>query len=106
MSAWERYQSRAAARPTDLHSRRLEDMRQSAQTNVDMQTHVLEMLIDHANMIDAIKFRVKEMQGFMDWAMTTHPTIFAEYKAVGELVEASGGGKGSFDEMLKEWVNT
>lgn len=104
-STWERYQSRAAMRPTDIHSRKMEDMRTAAQTNTDILTHVMEMLVDHANMIDAVKFRVKELQGFMDWATTTHPTIFAEYKAVGDLAQASGGNT-KLDKLLKDWTES
>lgn len=104
-STWERYQSRAAMRPTDIHSRKMEDLRTAAQSNTDMLAHVLEMLVDHANMIDAVKFRVKELQGFMDWATTTHPTIFAEYKAVGDLAQASGGNT-KLDKLLKDWTES
>lgn len=104
-STWERYQSRAAMRPTDIHSRKMEDLRTAAQSNTDMLAHVMEMLVDHANMIDAVKFRVKELQGFMDWATTTHPTIFAEYKAVGDLAQASGGNT-KLDKLLKDWTES
>lgn len=104
MSSWERYQNRAVMRPTDLHGRKMEDLRTAAQSNTDMLAHVLEMLNDHANMLDAVKFRVKELQGFMDWATTTHPTIFAEYKAVGDLAQASGNTK--LDKLLKDWTES
>lgn len=103
-TAWETYQNRSATRPSDLHGHKLEDMRTATQTNVDILGHVLEMLTDHANMIDAMKFRIKEMQGFMDWATTTHPTIFAEYKAVGDLAQASGNTK--LDKLLKDWTES
>ena len=104
-TAWDKYQNRAAVRPTDIHRSKMEDLRQTAQTNTDILAHVLEMLADHANMLDAMKFRIKELQGFMDWATTTHPNIFAEYKAVGDLAQASGGNT-KLDKLLKDWTES
>ena len=104
-TAWDKYQNRAAVRPTDIHRSKMEDLRQTAQTNTDILAHVLEMLVDHANMLDAMKFRIKELQGFMDWATTTHPNIFAEYKAVGDLAQASGGNT-KLDKLLKDWTES
>ena len=101
-SAWERYRDRPAARPKIHNGERISTMSDMAQEQDKLMADVKLMLSDHAHHIDTLKQQLKDMQGFMEWATTTHPMIFAEYKAVGDLVEVSGGGK-KLDKLLKEW---
>lgn len=86
-SMWERYQNRAAVRPSDRHTQKLGDMQIAANTNNEMLQQILEMLTDHAANIDALKMQIKEVQGFMDWASTTHESIFREYDALNNIGE-------------------
>jgi len=88
-TAWERYRDRPAARPKIQNGDRISSMTDLAQEQDKLMADVMLMLSDHANIIDALKQQLKDMQGFMDWATTTHPTIFAEYNAIGDLTEAS-----------------
>ena len=102
---WERYQSRAAIRPTDLHTRRVDDIRTAATTNTDILQNILEMLNDHAANIDALKSELKETKAFMDWAITTHEGILNEYNAVKDVVAATGSDA-SFNKLLEDWAKS
>ena len=88
-SMWERYRERPAARPRISNGERISTMTDLAQEQDKLMADVMLMLSDHANIIDALKQQLKDVQGFMDWATTTHPTIFAEYNAIENLTEVS-----------------
>jgi hypothetical protein len=102
---WERYQSRAAVRPSDLHARRVDDIRTAATTNTEILQNILEMLTDHAANIDALKAELKETQEFMNWAITTHEGILNEYNAVKDVVAATGSDA-SFNKLLEDWAKS
>jgi hypothetical protein len=75
-----------------------------AQEQDRLMGDVMTMLADHANIIDALKQQFKDMQGFMDWATTTHPTIFAEYNAVSDLADVASDGRVKLNKMIDEWT--
>ncbi len=102
---WERYQSRAAIRPSDLHARRVDDIRTAATTNTEILQNILEMLADHAANIDALKSELKDTKAFMDWATTTHEGILNEYNAVKDVVAATGSDA-SFNKLLEDWAKS
>jgi hypothetical protein len=102
---WERYKNRAAIQPTDLHNRKLDDIRTAATTNTDILHNILEMLVDHAANIDALKAELKETKEFMDWAITTHEGILNEYNAVKDVVAATGSDA-SFNKLLEDWAKS
>ncbi len=102
---WERYQSRAAVRPTGKHASALGDMQKVANTTNEMFEHILEMLTDHAANIDALKAELKETKEFMDWATTTHEGILNEYNAVKDVVAATGSDA-SFNKLLEDWAKS
>jgi hypothetical protein len=104
-TAWERYKNRAAIQPTDLHNRKLDDIRTAATTNTDILHNILEMLVDHAANIDALKSELKETKEFMDWAITTHEGILNEYNAVKEIAAvASSTGDPKLDKLIDDWI--
>ena len=102
---WERYQSRAAIRPTNKHVQAINDMRTATNTSHEMFEYVLEMLNDHAANIDALKAELKETKEFMDWAVTTHEGILNEYNAVKDIATvASSTGDPKLDKLLDDWT--
>jgi len=102
---WERYQSRAATRPSSKHVNALNEMQKVANTTNEMFEHVLEMLSDHAANIDALKAELKETKEFMDWAVTTHEGILNEYNAVKDIATvASSTGDPKLDKLLDDWT--
>jgi hypothetical protein len=102
---WERYQSRAAIRPSNKHVQAINDMRTATNTSHEMFEHVLEMLTDHAANIDALKAELKETKEFMNWVMTTHDGILNEYNAVKDVVAATGSDA-SFNKLLEDWAKS
>jgi len=102
---WERYQNRAAIRPTNKHVQAINDMRTATNTSHEMFEYVLEMLNDHAANIDALKQELKDTKEFMDWAITTHEGILNEYNAVKDVVAATGSDA-SFNKLLEDWAKS
>lgn len=102
---WERYQSRAAIRPSDLHARRVGEIKGATDTQAELLGHILGMLTDHAANIDALKSELKDTKAFMDWAVTTHEGILNEYNAVKDVVAATGSDA-SFNKLLEDWAKS
>ena len=102
---WERYQNRAAIRPTNKHVQAINDMRTATNASHEMFEYVLEMLNDHAANIDALKQELKDTKEFMDWAITTHEGILNEYNAVKDVVAATGSDA-SFNKLLEDWAKS
>jgi uncharacterized protein (UPF0305 family) len=102
---WERYQNRAAIRPTNKHVQAINDMRTATIASHEMFEHILEMLNDHAANIDALKQELKDTKEFMDWAITTHEGILNEYNAVKDVVAATGSDA-SFNKLLEDWAKS
>ena len=88
-SLWERYRDRAAARPKMGNGERISSMADMAQEQDRLMGDVMQMLADHANIIDALKAQLKDIQHFMDWATVTHENIFKEYKSVHDIGESA-----------------
>lgn len=86
-SMWERYRDRPAARPKMGNGERISSMGDMAQEQDRLMGDVMQMLADHANMIDFLKSELKEIRHFMDWATATHENIFKEYKSVHDIGE-------------------
>ena len=88
-SMWERYRDRPAARPKMGNGERISSMADMAQEQDRLMGDVMQMLADHANIIDALKAQLKDIQHFMDWATATHENIFKEYKSVHDIGEST-----------------
>jgi len=87
---WERYRDRPAARPRVGMvgiGDRVSNMSDIAAEQDKLISEIMNMLADHANMIDYIKAELNETKHFMDWATATHEDIFKEYKSVYDIGE-------------------
>ena len=97
-SAYDAYLRRNVAAPTGMFKQNMENLREATNANNELFHNIGQMLADHAQHIEALKFEINDLRGFMNWAMHTHPTIMQEYKAVEDLT-----GEGGIDRVLKEW---
>lgn len=97
-SAYDAYQRRSVAAPNGMYRQNMDNLREATNANHELFHVIGQLLADHAQHIEALKFEINDLRGFMNWAMHTHPTIMQEYKAVEDLT-----GEGGIDRVLKEW---
>lgn len=97
-SAYDAYQRRGVATPNGVYKQNMEDLREATNANHELFHTIGQLLSDHAQHIEALRFEINDLRGFMNWAMHTHPTIMQEYSAVQDLT-----GEGGIDRLLKEW---
>ena len=97
-SAYDAYLRRHVATPNGMYKQNMENLREATNANHELFATIGQILADHTQHIEALKFEINDLRGFMNWAMHTHPTIMQEYKAVEDLT-----GEGGIDRVLKEW---
>lgn len=65
------------------------DIRRHAENEVQYRAGVCAAINDHAIMITELSAKMSNLYAFMEWVSSTHPYVWAQYKAIEDLKEAS-----------------